>query len=120
MFNFIVRHYGPSLIYFIMPPYFIALIVACHYTQNVAGLSGRMQLAEHLRSASTYSLKALEEVLGPKIIRKVEKPGNRRYFKSTNSVWNLLLRGLISNYASLISTVRLASQEKNRKTRSWF
>lgn len=67
-----------------MPPYFMTVTLACHYAQNIPGQSGRMQLGKHLRPGSTYSLIALEEILVPKVIRKVEKSGNRRFFKSTN------------------------------------
>lgn len=40
--------------------------------KNVPGQSDGMQLDKHLRLGSTYSLIALEEVLVPIVIRKVE------------------------------------------------
>lgn len=64
-----------------MPPYFMKVTLACHYTQNVPGQSGRCSL---LKPGSKYSLTALEEVLVPKVIKKIEKPGNRKFFLSTN------------------------------------
>lgn len=110
MFNFIVRYYGHSIICYIMPPYFKTVTLTCPYTQNVPGQNGRMQLAKCRRPGYTYPLIALEEVILSKVIRKVEQPGNRRCFKSSNV--QCMEPGIINNCASWITTLTLASQEK--------
>lgn len=45
-----------------MSPYFMTATLACHYTQNVPGQSGRMQLAKYLKPGSTESHKKGREV----------------------------------------------------------